>query len=252
MSLRAGRPEATTSTSTPAPAPAETPTTTSIQTETPTTTTAAYAQPSTRQPKSLERFDAVERAVHWTTAVIMLELIVTGAILYIPSIALVVGHRAIVENIHVYTGLALLVPLVVGVAGPWRERLVRDLRRFDRWTRADWDWFHRKARRSGLPAGKFNGGQKAEAAFLGSGMVVMLATGVLMRFAPVSWIEWQQGATLVHDVGFIAIGLAVLGHIYYALNRPEQLSSIVRGRVPRVWATKHTPAWVDEADEGEP
>jgi formate dehydrogenase subunit gamma len=208
--------------------------------------------PAKRQPKTVQRFDGVERAVHWTTAVIMLELIITGAILYIPSIALVVGHRAIVENIHVYTGLGLLVPLLVGVVGPWRERLVRDLRRFDRWTRADWDWFHRKARRSGLPAGKFNGGQKAEAAFLGSGMVVMLATGVLMRFAPVSWIEWQQGATLVHDIGFIAIGIAVLGHIYYGLNRPEQLSSMVSGKIPRAWAAKHTPAWVEEADEGRP
>ncbi|MGO8874892.1 MAG: cytochrome b/b6 domain-containing protein [Acidimicrobiales bacterium] len=205
-----------------------------------------------RPPKTIERFDVVERAVHWTTAVLMLELLATGAILYIPSIALVVGHRAIVENIHVYSGLGLLVPLLVGVLGPWRERLVRDLRRFDRWSVADWDWFHRKARRSGAPKGKFNGGQKAEAAFVGSGMLVMLATGVLMRFAPVSWINWQQGATLVHDVGFIAIAVGVLGHIYYALNRPEQLRSMITGRISRAWATKNTPAWVEEADEGKP
>ena len=83
-------------------------------------------------------------------------------------------------------------------------------------------------------------------------MVVMLATGVLMRFAPPSWINWQQGATLVHDVGFIAIGIGVAGHIYYALNRPEQLKAMITGRIPRAWAAKHTPAWVKEADEGKP
>ena len=54
----------------------------------------------------------------------MLTLIVTGAILYLPSLALRVGHRGLVENIHVITGLGLLGPLVLGLAGPWRKRLV--------------------------------------------------------------------------------------------------------------------------------
>jgi formate dehydrogenase subunit gamma len=198
------------------------------------------------------RFDAVERFVHWSTAILMLELIATGAILYIPSIALVVGHRGIVEGIHVYSGLGLLLPLIIGVVGPWRERLLRDLRRFDRWSPADWDWFHRKEHRSGKPPGKFNGGQKAGATLVGAGMVVMLVTGTLMRFAPASWINWQQGATLVHDVGFIAIGIGSAGHIYYALNHADQLKAMFTGRISRTWATKHTPAWVEEADEGKP
>ena len=63
----------------------------------------------------------------------MMTLIVTGAILYLPSLALRVGHRGLVENIHVITGLCLLGPLLLGVAGPWRKQLIKDLRRFDRW-----------------------------------------------------------------------------------------------------------------------
>src|ERR1017187_10734073 len=51
----------------------------------------------------LARFDLVERLVHWSTAIMMLTLIVTGAILYLPSLALRVGHRGLVENIHVIT-----------------------------------------------------------------------------------------------------------------------------------------------------
>ena len=59
----------------------------------------------------------------------MLTLIVTGAILYLPALALRVGHRGLIENIHVITGLSLLGPLVLGVVGPWRQRLIKDLRR---------------------------------------------------------------------------------------------------------------------------
>jgi formate dehydrogenase subunit gamma len=201
-----------------------------------------------RRHAALERFDRVERLVHWSTAILMLELIVTGAILYLPTLALAVGHRGFVETLHVFSGIGLVVPLIIGVAGPWRKKLVADLRRFDRWTAADWDWFHRKERRSGAPVGKFNGGQKAEAAFVGGGMIVMLVTGVLMRFAPASWINWQQGATLVHDVGFFAIGIGIAGHIYYAFGRPEQLKAMLSGSIPRAWAVKNAPAWVDEVD----
>ncbi len=205
-----------------------------------------------RQGKTVSRFDGTERWVHWTTALLMIELLVTGAILRLPEIAVHVGHRALVENIHVYSGLGLLVPLIVGLLGPWRRRLVADVRRFDQWSRSDWDWFHRRAKRSGLPAGKFNGGQKAEAAFVLGAMVVMLGTGVVMRFAPLSWDKWQQGATLVHDIGFVLIGIGILGHLYYAFNSPEQLKSMLTGRISRAWARKHTPGWLEEADEGNP
>jgi formate dehydrogenase subunit gamma len=196
----------------------------------------------------LARFDLVERLVHWSTAIMMLTLIVTGAILYLPSLALRVGHRGLVENIHVITGLSLLGPLVLGVAGPWRKRLIKDLRRFDRWGASDFDWFRGPARRSGLPRDKFNGGQKIEAAFLGAVMVAALATGVIMRFAPSSWITWATGATLVHDALFFAIVAAVIAHVAFALSRPDQLVSMFNGRIPRSWAKLHAGAWLSEVE----
>lgn len=198
------------------------------------------------------RFDGTERFVHWTTAAMMLVLIFTGSVLYIPELALTFGHRSIMEWIHVITGIALLVPLAVGVAGPWRGRLVADLRRFDRWSRSDFDWFRRPRRRRGLPNGKFNGGQKLEAAFLGSAMVATLVTGLMMRFAPSSWVNWQYGATLVHDTLYVAILVAVGAHIFYALSRPDQMSSMLRGKIPRSWAAKHAPVWLEELDGTSP
>ncbi len=198
--------------------------------------------------KGLARFDLVERLVHWSTAVVMLTLIVTGAILYLPSLALRVGHRGLVEDIHVYTGLGLLGPLVLGLAGPWRKRLIEDLRRFDRWGASDFDWFRTRSRRRDLPRDKFNGGQKIEASFLGAAMVAALVTGVIMRFAPSSWINWATGATLVHDALFFAIVVAVIAHIGFALSKPHQLISMFNGRISRSWAKEHAEAWLAEAE----
>ncbi len=199
----------------------------------------------------LQRFDLVERLVHWSTAIIMLTLIVTGSILYLPILALHVGHRGLVENIHVITGLCLFGPLVLGLVGPWRRRLFNDLRRFDRWGPADFDWFRSRLRRKNLPRDKFNGGQKFEAAFLGATMVAALVTGVIMRFAPSNWIRWATGATLVHDCLFFAIGIAVLAHIGFALSRPDQLISMFNGRISRPWAKAHASAWLKEVDASE-
>jgi formate dehydrogenase subunit gamma len=189
--------------------------------------------------------------VHWSTAVAMLTLIVTGAILYLPTLALHVGHRGLVENIHVITGLSLLGPLIIGLAGPWRTRLLKDIRRFDRWSPSDFDWFKSRARKSGLPRDKFNGGQKIEAVFLGAAMLAALITGVIMRFAPSSWITWATGATLVHDALFFAIVVAVVAHIAFALSRPDQLISMFTGRIPRAWARVHAQAWLSEVERSE-
>jgi len=199
----------------------------------------------------LARFDSVERLVHWSTAIVMLTLIVTGAILYLPVLALGIGHRGLIENIHVISGLCLLGPLLLGIVGPWRRQLVNDLRRFDRWGAADFDWFKTRARRSEVPRGKFNGGQKTEAAFLGAAMVAALVTGVIMRYAPASWVTWATGATLVHDALFFAIGIAVLGHVAFALSRPDQFVSMFSGRISRSWARDHAGAWLAEVEASE-
>jgi formate dehydrogenase subunit gamma len=200
----------------------------------------------------LQRFDLVERLVHWSTAVMMLTLIVTGAILYLPALAVRVGHRGLIENIHVITGLCLLGPLVLALAGPWRKHLVADLRRFDRWSASDFDWFRSMTRRRHLPQDKFNGGQKIEASFLGAAMVAALVTGVIMRFAPSSWVTFATGATLVHDALFFGILVAVIAHISFAVSKPAQLASMFTGRISKSWAKMHAKAWLAEVEASDP
>jgi formate dehydrogenase subunit gamma len=197
----------------------------------------------------VSRFDLNERLVHWTTAALLLVLIVTGTILYVPGLMLAVGHRATIVNIHVVSGLALVTPLVLGLAGPWRARLAADLRRLDRWQRPDFEFFRRRGV-GPAHAGKFNGGQKLTSALFGGGMAVMIATGIVMRWSPPFPNPWASGATLVHDTIYIVLFVLVIGHIILALSRPVQLRSMFTGRVPAAWAKRHAPAWVDGSDLG--
>ena len=82
-------------------------------------------------------------------------------------------------------------------------------------------------------------------------MVAALVTGVIMRYAPSSWITWATGATLVHDVLFFGIVTAVIAHIAFALSKPEQLISMFNGRISRAWAKAHAQAWLTELEATE-
>jgi formate dehydrogenase subunit gamma len=198
------------------------------------------------------RFDRTERLVHWSLAAIVIVLLVTGLFLYVPALALSVGHRALIENVHVYVGIALPVPLVLGLVGPWGKALATDVRRLNRWAPGEAAWFRRAG--AGRPEprlGKFNPGQKLNAALLAGALAAMLVTGLLMRWAPPSLVTAQTGATLVHDGFFVLIGVLVVGHILVALAHPHALRSMFGGRVSRAWARRHAPRWLDEVGQGE-
>jgi formate dehydrogenase subunit gamma len=218
---------------------------------------AATTRPRSAPPKGwLYRFDAVERAVHWVNATLMLVLIFTGAALYLQPLGELVGRRALVENIHVWCGVALPVPLLIAVAGRWGDQLRGDLRRFNRWTRSDRLWLRalfreradRRALHRQLDTGKFNAGQKLNAAWTAGASLVMLGTGVIMRWYHPWPLSWRTGATFVHDWVALAIGVIVIGHIVMAVSDGDALRSMFSGRIPRSWAKRHAPGWVAERD----
>ena len=51
--------------------------------------------------------------IHRTTAILMTVCILTAAVLYNGFIAVPVGHRHLIELIHVYCGFALPVPMPI-------------------------------------------------------------------------------------------------------------------------------------------
>ncbi len=218
---------------------------------------AATTRPRSAPSKGwLDRFDRVERAVHWVNAALMLVLIFTGAALYLQPLGELVGRRALVENIHVYCGVALPVPLFVALAGPWGRALRADLRRFNRWSRTDRLWLRASFRERGqrqatyaqLDLGKFNAGQKLNAAWTAGSGLVLLGTGLIMRWYHPWPLSWRTGATFVHDWTAIAVGLVVLGHIFMAVSDPDALRAMVTGRISRRWAGRHARAGLDGRD----
>jgi formate dehydrogenase subunit gamma len=198
---------------------------------------------------ALSRFDLVERIVHWTNAVLFAVVMATAAALYVPFISAYVGRRELVKTIHVYTGLALPGPLLLGAVGRrWGRRLREDLRRLNRWSADDGRWLKRWRHPRGIKLGKFHPGQKLNAAFTGGAILLMLATGSMMRWYKPWPLRWRTGATFVHD--WIALGLfcTITGHILMALNDRESLSAMWDGTISRRWARQHAPLWLEELE----
>lgn len=194
-------------------------------------------------PERRERFDATERTVHWVTAVLVLGLVATGAVMYVESLAGLVGHRGTVRTVHLWIGLATPVPLVLGLLSPRRGRALRaDARDLERLDADDRAWL----RRRGPGAGKFNAGQKLNSAFLLGTGVVLFGTGLMMRFATAFPLPWRTGATFAHDWFAIGITLLVLGHVALALRDPGALAGITRGSVRVDWARRHHPRWAED------
>lgn len=213
------------------------------------TTSPAEARRDPAKVKTILRFDLTERVVHWLNAAIFLTLIVTGAILYLEPLQSLIGRRALIENIHVYTGVALPVPLAIALCGSWGRRLRADLVRLNRWTKTDRIWLRTRGRARGLELGKFNAGQKLNAAFVAGSGLVMLGTGLIMKWYHPWPLSWRTGATFVHDWLSIAVGIAVIGHIGMALRDPEALRSMVVGTVSRRWAAVHATRWMKETEK---
>ena len=176
-----------------------------------------------RKVEQLSRFDGIERLAHWLTASFFLALIATGAALYIPAVIGFVGRRGLVERIHVDVGLALPLPLIISLAGTWGKGLRADIRRMNRWIPGDRQWLRLTVHRQptvDVPVGKFNAGQKLNAAITGGVMLVMLMTGSVMHW-PYYWpLSWRTGATFMHDVVAIFFVVVVIGHIGMAVGAP--------------------------------
>ncbi len=200
----------------------------------------------------LVRFDLTERLLHWTNAVITGVLLVTAAVLYIGPLSAVVGRRDLVREVHVVAGLTLPLPYLLALAGRWGDGLRADVRRLSRWYDHDRRWLRSRGSDPDVRIGKFNAGQKLNAAFTAGAILPMLATGAIMRWFDPFPLAWRTGATFVHDWMAIAIAVAVTGHILVAVGDGDAMRSMVRGWVPASWARRHRPRWHDEVVAGHP
>jgi formate dehydrogenase subunit gamma len=194
--------------------------------------------------RTVPRFGLASRWVHGLTGGLMIGCILTAAVLYNGSLAVVVGHRYVVEMVHVVCGFALPLPLLAGIVSrDYRD----DTRRLNRFTPRDWTWLRSRTRRDGtIEVGKFNAGQKLNACLSAGSIAVLLMSGTVMYFTHLAPLAWRSGATFVHDWFALAVGLLVVGHIVMAAKDPHAMTGMRTGRVPLRWARREHAAWARE------
>ena len=195
----------------------------------------------------LARFDEAEQALHWVNAGLFGVLIATAAVLYIAPLSALVGRRALVRLAHVSAGLALPFPLLATRLGPWRRTFAADVRALARFDDDDRRWLRSLGRAKDVRMGKFHPGQKLNAAFTLGTIVVMLATGSIMRWFEFFPVEWRTGATFVHDWLAITLAVVVAGHLRMAFADGDAMRGMTQGWVPAAWARRHRPKWYEEA-----
>src|SRR5262245_47612990 len=190
----------------------------------------------------VKRFSRTERAVHWVHATAFFVLLGSGLVLYVPSLSELVSRRPLVKDVHVYTAVAWLVALMLVVALGDRRGLRRTARELDLFDEDDRAWL-RGARR---PQGRFNAGQKLNAALTAAFAVLFAVSGFLLWLGERDTTFRFASTILLHD-GLMYVSLVlVAGHLYLALIYPatrHSLRGITRGSVRRDWATRHHAKW---------
>jgi formate dehydrogenase subunit gamma len=211
--------------------------------------------------RRIRRFSRTERLAHWLLAVCFFVLLGSGLALYLPSLA---GHvaRPTAKSIHLYAAVALGVGLVLVVLLGDRRGFRGTLRDLDRFDRDDARWLAGGPRRvvtgeAPPPQGRFNAGQKLNAALVSGVMVVMAVTGFLLWYGERDTAYRYAGTVDIHDWGTLLLIFLVAGHVYLAVLHPatrHALRGMTVGDVDRDWALRHHRKWAEDAppvDAGE-
>jgi formate dehydrogenase subunit gamma len=190
----------------------------------------------------VRRFSLTERAVHWIHAGAFFVLLGTGLVLYVPRLSEAVGRRPEVKAVHIYTAIAWVVALALVVALGDRASLRRTAQELDLFDRDDLLWLQRIPR----PQGRFNAGQKLNAALTAAFALLFAASGFLL------WLgerdnDYRFASTILLHDGLMYVSLVLLvGHLYLAVIHPatrHSLRGITTGSVRRDWAERHHAKW---------
>lgn len=203
-------------------------------------------------PQRVVRFTRTERTVHWVQASSFLLLLITGFALSLPWVEAIVGHRALLREIHLAGAFFFAFgPTIVALGGD-RRSMGQDVESVDTWDSDDLRWLIpfpllRLLGVSTPPQGRFNAGQKLNAIFVVWSTVIFTGTGVILwqnrRFS----IDLVQRANTVHTaLAYVAL-VAFLGHLFLATTYPKTrhaFRAITQGWVNRDWSEQHHPKWV--------
>jgi formate dehydrogenase subunit gamma len=197
----------------------------------------------------VRRFSRTERVLHWVNALGFLTLLASGLVLYLPSLSVLVGRRPLVKDIHFWTGVSWIGALCLIVLLGDRRGLLRTARALDRFDHDDAKWL---LGRKPAPQGRFNAGQKVNAALTAAFTLLFLVSGLLLWLGERDTRFRFASTVILHD-GLMYAALALLvGHLYLALIHPatrHALRGMTRGTVSREWAARHHAKWLPEYEE---
>jgi formate dehydrogenase subunit gamma len=194
----------------------------------------------------VRRFSRTERALHWANALGFLTLLASGLVLYLPSLAVLVGRRPLVKDVHFWAGIGWIPVLAaIALAGD-RRGLVRTARELDRFDRDDARWL---LGRRPAPQGRFNAGQKLNASLTAAFTLLFLISGLLLWLGERDTRFRFASTVVLHDGLMYAALVLLVGHLYLAVIHPatrHALRGMTVGTVSEEWARRHHSKWRPE------
>ncbi|MGE0698506.1 MAG: formate dehydrogenase subunit gamma [Hyphomicrobiaceae bacterium] len=201
--------------------------------------------------RTVLRFDAFERAMHWMTATAFLVMALTGVvILYGKSLLLpLMGPSAFsgLAQASAWAHMAAAAPFVLGVLLMVARWLPGNLP-----TRADWNWLRKfggflHENSDNPPVDRFNAGQKLVFWGVVLGGSALAASGVMLMlpFFAAGYTGMQLTQLLHAGLGLAMIAL-IIGHIYIgSVGMVGAFQAMWSGLVDRNWAASHHKLWLD-------
>jgi formate dehydrogenase subunit gamma len=199
----------------------------------------------------VRRFSRTERALHWIHAGAFFVLLGSGLVLYLPSLSVAVSNRPLVKAIHVYTAVAWVAAIVLVLLVGDRRGLGRTLRELDTFDRDDRRWLTARP----APQGRFNAGQKLNAAVTAAFAVLFAVSGFLLWYGERDNDFRWTSSILLHDALTVASVFLVTGHLYLTLIHPKTrhaLRGMTLGSVREDWARQHHARWRSLDDDSPP
>lgn len=203
-----------------------------------------------RSGQTVTRWSALERTLHWVTAISFLLLAVTGLSLLFGRALLIpvigkeafAAYAALAKDIHNYLGPLFGVSLVL---------LLLKLLRHNMPDKHDIEWFKQGGGMIGdkhPSAGRMNAGEKVWFWSLCTFGVALVVTGFLLDFPLFGLLREQlQAAQLIHAITAVLLIALAFGHIYIGTIGTEgALEGMVHGEVDVNWAKQHHDLWYEE------
>ena len=205
---------------------------------------------SGRSGRTIVRFNAFERAVHWMTAACFIVLAISGLNVTFgrPLLIPVIGAEAFADwsQWAKYAHNYLSFPFTIGVVLIFLMWIAGNIP-----SKVDIEWIRRGGGLIGHdhpPAKHFNAGQKMIYWIVVIGGGAAAVTGYLLMFPfYTAGIEGMQVALMVHSIVAVLFIAAMLAHIYIgSIGMEGAFEAMGTGSVDVNWAKEHHSLWLEQ------